>query len=82
MMMLQKANAKEDLEVPMKSNEPPSKEFLVLLKEIVENRILIESLYKSLGASEEEIKEHIGKIEPITKKVMNEYIKDNYPENK
>lgn len=66
----------------MKSNEPPSKEFLGLLKEIVENRILIESLYKSLGASEEEIKEHIEKIEPITKKVMNEYIKDNYPENK
>jgi len=65
----------------MGNNEPPSKEFLGLLKEIVENRILIESLYKSLGVSEEEIKEHIGKIEPITKKVMNEYLKDNYSKN-
>lgn len=65
----------------MKNNEPPSKEFLVLLKETVENRILIESLYKSLGVSEEEIIEHIGEIEPITKKVMNEYLKDNYSKN-
>lgn len=65
----------------MENKEKPSKEFLVLLKETVENRVLIESLYKSLGASEEEIKEHIGKIEPITKKIVNEYIKDNYSKN-
>ena len=60
----------------MGNNEPPSKEFQVLLKEVVENRVLIESLYKSLGATEEEIQEHVKKIKPIVDKIANEYFKN------
>lgn len=51
-----------------------SKEFEILLNEVIENRVLIESLYKSLGASEEQIKEHIKKIKPIVDKIANEML--------
>lgn len=62
----------------MKNNEPPSKEFLILLKEVTENRVLIETLYKSMGVSDEKLKELKNKIEPIVDKVTNDYLKDNY----
>lgn len=52
-----------------------SKEFAALLKEVVENRVLIESLYKSLGVSEEELKKHLEKIAPIVEKVANDMVK-------
>lgn len=42
-----------------------SKEFAALLKEVVENRILIESLYKSLGVSEEKLKKHLEKLHQL-----------------
>ena len=58
----------------MKNKEKPSKEFLVLLKEVVENRVLIESLYKSMGVSDEELKEHIKKIIPIVNEVLQNYL--------
>ena len=58
----------------MENKEKPSKEFLVLLKEVVENRVLIESLYKSIGVSDEELKEHIKKIIPIVNEVLKNYL--------
>lgn len=66
----------------MENKEQPSKEFLVLLKEVVENRVLIESLYKSVGVTDEELKKHIEKIEPITTKILDDYLKTNFSKNK
>lgn len=58
-----------------------TKEFKVLLKEVVENRILIESLYKSLGVSEEKIKEHTKLIKPIVDDVFNKFYEEYKKEN-